>query len=805
MSKYFNKYSAETLTQLIKDKLMTRFGARDPYSLPDEQYYQAAVYVIKDIEYEMRKKLWARNLASGKKQVYYLSMEFLLGRSLKNSIYNLGIAEEMKKALSAFDVKVEQLFELEPDAGLGNGGLGRLAACYMDALANENYLATGYCILYEFGIFKQKIIEGWQHELPDQWLPGGEVWLSSKPGYEVEVRFGGEVSEIWENGHHFMGHKNYSSVLAVPYDINIPGYQSDGISLLRVWRAKNMTGMNMDSFNQGDFAAAFLQSAQSEAISKVLYPNDNHTEGKILRLKQQYFLCCASVADICRRHMSVYGSFDNFHLKNAIHINDTHPTLAIAELMRFLLDDCGYGWDLSWNIIKNTFAYTNHTVMKEAMECWDESLFKGLLPRLYMIICEINRRFCEELSQNRFCNQDAISRMSIIGNHQIRMANLAVVGSHSVNGVSRLHSQILKDDVFRDFYAVMPEKFTNVTNGIASRRWLIQSNPSLTKLIGDTIGKGFDKDMSNLSKLMKYTNDNAFLDKLAASKHENKERFCKYIKKKTGILLDPSSIFDVQVKRLHEYKRQQLNVLDIIATYQYLKSNPNAEFTPRTYIFGAKAAPGYYVAKQIINLICKLSALIENDPVVREKMRVVFLEEYNVSLSELLMPASDISEQISLAGTEASGTGNMKLMLNGAVTIGTLDGANVEIHEQVGDENILIFGMTAKEVDECRAKGYNPRFYYSQDPVLKAATDLLVSGDYSNDFASLYDLLTKSDYYMTMADFDSYRKTRLRSAELYSDKYTWLRMSLVNIAKSGIFCADRSVREYAENIWGLDK
>ena len=799
------KYTADTLTQMIQEKLTHRFGKVDPFGLSDEQYYQAAVYVIKDIEYQMRKKFWASNLSQGKKQVYYLSMEFLLGRSLKNSLYNLGIYNEMKQAFSTFGVTPEDLFEMEPDAGLGNGGLGRLAACYLDALANEEYLATGYCILYEFGLFKQRIIEGWQHELPDQWLPGGEVWLSSRPGYEVEVRFGGVLEENWENSHHILQHKNYTSVMAVPYDINIPGYHSNGISMLRVWRAKNFIGMDMDSFNRGDYTTAFQQTSIGEAISKVLYPNDNHTEGKTLRLRQQYFLCAASIADICRRHMSVYGTFENFHEKNAIHINDTHPALAIPELMRFLLDDCGYGWNLSWNIVQNTFAYTNHTLMREAMECWDLTLFKTLLPRIFGIICEINRRFCEDLYHNRYQNQETIDRMTIVTGMQVRMANLAVVGSHSVNGVSKLHSQMLKDDVLGDFYSIEPKKFTNVTNGIASRRWLIQANPALTKLISESIGGDFDKDMASLSKLLKFKDDKAFLDKLMESKHKNKEFFSKHIAKKTGVKLDPDSIFDVQVKRLHEYKRQQMNVLDIIATYQHLKHNPNADFVPRTYIFGAKAAPGYYMAKQIIKTICSISSAIEKDKVIREKMRVVFLEEYNVTLSEILMPASDISEQISLAGTEASGTGNMKLMLNGAVTIGTLDGANVEIHEEVGDDNILIFGMKEREVDELRARGYMPRRYYERDPVLKNAVDSLLIGFDGETFPTLSDMLVKTDYYMALADFADYRRIRNKSAELYRDKYLWSRMSLVNIAKSGIFCADRSVREYADNIWGLER
>jgi len=731
-------------------------------------------------------------------------MEFLLGRSLKNALHNLGIAGEMEQALATFDVRLTRLYDQEPDAGLGNGGLGRLAACYLDGLATQNYLGTGYCILYEFGIFKQKIVDGWQSELPDQWLPGGEVWLNAKPAHEVEVRFGGQLVESWDGDYHVLEHKNYTSVIAVAYDILVPGYLSEGVSMLRVWRAKTVTGIDMESFNRGDYSGAFHQNTFGESISKVLYPNDNHAEGKMLRLRQQYFLSCASVSDICRRHLDTYGTLANFSQKNAIHINDTHPTLAIPELMRFLLDDCGFGWDVAWETVRETFAYTNHTVMKEAMEVWDENMLRTLLPRIHAIICEINRRYCQDLYENKRVSQEVVERMSIVSHHQVHMAHLAVVGSHSVNGVSALHSRILKDEVFHDFYLTEPGKFTNVTNGIASRRWLLQSNPSLTKLIREAIGDDFALDMMNLKKLTAFAGDTAFLDRLAASKLENKERFAQYVQRKSGVVIDPRSIFDVQVKRLHEYKRQQLNALEIIYIYNYLKNHDDAVYTPRTYIFGAKAAPGYYMAKQIIKLIYSLSKKIEDDPAMRGRMRIVFLEEYNVTLSELLMPASEISQQISLAGTEASGTGNMKLMLSGAVTLGTLDGANVEIREQVGDENILIFGMNAEEVGRKRQNGYFPGKYYERDPAIRETVDFLMTG-LDNAFPEIHDMLIKSDYYMTLADFDSYRKTREKSMYLYNDTYTWQRMSLHNIAASGIFCADRAVNDYAGRIWDLQK
>ena len=799
------KYTTEMIRDMVAKRLAQGLDVENTMDTPLLGYYKAAALVVKDIATEKRKKFLANKMSAGKKQVYYLSMEFLLGRHLKNNLCNLDLADTMGEVMKEYDIRLEELYECEPDSGLGNGGLGRLAACYLDALAHENYLATGYSILYEFGLFKQKIIEGWQTESPDIWMPGGDVWLTVNPAHAVEVKFGGEVEETWEGGYHVLNYKNYQTVIALPYDINITGYNSDGVSLLRVWRAKTPMGMDMESFNSGDYESAFRQTSIGEAISKVLYPNDNHNEGKNLRLRQQYFLCTASIQDICRRHIAVYGTLSNFAEKNAIHINDTHPALAIPEFMRFLLDDCGYEWDESWAIVTKTFAYTNHTVMREAMECWDETLFKTLLPRIHTIICEINRRHCADMFERCYSNQQAVQRMSIVFDHTIRMANLAVVGSHKVNGVSALHSQIIKDDVFNDFYLASPEKFTNVTNGIAARRWLLQANPSLTKLIKDSIGEDFADNMQNMSKLMKFADDKAFLDELAKSKLKNKENFCKYIERTTGKVLDPASIFDVQAKRLHEYKRQQMNVLDIIATCNWLKENPNADFAPRTFIFGAKAAPGYFMAKQIIKLICTLSDAIEKDPVMRKKIRVVFLEEYNVTKSELLMPASEISEQISLAGTEASGTGNMKFMLNGAMTLGTLDGANVEINEAVGKENISIFGMTADEVSQKRYGGYYPKSFYDSDPVLKGAMDSLLNAFGSERFENIFDMLIKSDYYMTLADFADYRKSREQLVETYKDKYVWQRKALVNIAKSGVFCADRAVGEYADNIWSLEK
>ena len=775
-----------------------------PKNASDEMFYKACAGVVRKILTEKHNHFMAESKAKGRKQTYYLCMEFLLGRSLKNSIYNLNLAPEFQEALKEMGVKMENLFELEPDAGLGNGGLGRLAACFMDALATCGYPAIGYSILYEFGIFKQKIIDGWQSELPDNWLPGGEVWLERVPEQTVDVNFGGKVEEFWDYGYHHVLYKDYTTVKAVPYDIMISGYDGKGVSMLRVWSAQS-SAIDMDAFNRGDYVKAFGQDSSAEAISTVLNPNDNHPAGKNLRLRQQYFLVSASVADIVRRHMDLYGTLENFAEKNAIHINDTHPALAIPELMRILLDECGYPWDKAWTIVCNTFAYTNHTVMSEALECWNEDMFRTLLPRIYQIVVEINNRFCRQLSEHFHLDGYTVSRMAIIHDHSIRMANLSIVGSHSVNGVSALHSEILKNDLFHDFYKIQPYKFCSVTNGIASRRWLYQSNPRLTNLIKDLIGDGFLHDMEKLKKLLPYQNDKQVLEQLAKIKLENKKDFAAYIKEQTGQIIDPNSIFDVQVKRLHEYKRQHLNALHILSLYNELKTNPHANIQPTTFIFGAKAAPGYYMAKQIIKFICSLGEMIENDPQVRDILKIVYLEDYRVTLSELLMPASEISEQISLAGTEASGTGNMKLMLNGAVTLGTWDGANVEIGEAVGPDNLFVVGMRTPEVNQLKSSGYYPNEIYLGNPVLKQAIDQIGSNIAGDAFQPISDSLKNSDPYMVLRDFESYDKVRRLALSTYqNDQTRWQKMSLVNIAQSGYFCADRAIQEYAHTIWNLD-
>ena len=789
------------LKQELLSRLRTQFNVT-PSEASDKQVYQALSAMIVEILREKRQSFINKCHSNGRKQIYYLSMEFLMGRSLKTSLYNLELVEDISKILGEYDINLDKIYEYEPDAGLGNGGLGRLAACYMDALATQAYPAMGYSICYEYGIFKQHLENGWQTELPDNWLPGGSVWLDPRPELSIDVHFEGDLQEYWDKQYHYISHVNYSTVCAIPYDMYVSGYGSEGVSVLRLWSAK-APNFDMASFNKGDYEKALAGNSVANAISKVLYPNDNHLEGKSLRLRQQYFLCAASVGDIVNNHMSVYGTLDNFHEKVAIHINDTHPTLAIPELMRILLDDCGYTWEKAWHIVTNTFAYTNHTVMAEALEKWDVNLVRHIIPRIFSIIVEINNRYCAQLMERNGGDSAKTTSMSIIKDNQIHMATLCVVASHSVNGVSKLHSEIIKQSVFKDEYADSPMKFKNVTNGIAYRRWLYQSNPGLTALLREKIGSGFLKDGSELKKLSMFANDDAVLEQLRKIKRENKERFCKYVMQNSKFAIDPDTIFDVQVKRLHEYKRQHLNVMNILADYNMLLENPDMDFTPKTYIFAAKAAPGYYLAKQIIKMIWAISEEIRKNPKISKKLSVYFLEDYRVTLSELLMPASDISEQISLAGTEASGTGNMKLMLNGAITMGTLDGANVEIRDVVGDENIIIFGMKTEEVNALKAAGYRPEDYYNNNEVIRACINRMYKGINGCVFNDVADSLKNSDPYMVLADFDSYRAAQQRSSQLYQDTRKWTQMSLANIANAGVFSADRAVNEYAKEIWGL--
>ncbi len=792
-----HKMTVKEMTGLIETKLSHNFGVK-PGQASDDCFYKACALVLMDIMKERRSSFKEEVAECDAKQVYYLSMEFLMGRSFKNTLYNLGLEKVMAQALEGMGVRLDRLYDLEPDPGLGNGGLGRLAACFMDGLSAGGYPAMGYCIKYDYGIFRQKLVEGWQTEMPEFWLPGGSAWLEARPDAAVDVKFDGQVQEWWDGTYHHVEMKDCTVVRAVPYDMLVAGKDGRAVNVLRLWSAEAPAGIDMKLFNQGEYVKAMERNAMAEVISKVLYPEDNHMEGKSLRLRQQYFLVSASIQDILKRHLRKYQTLNNLPEKVAIHINDTHPALSIPELMRFFLDECGYTWDAAWDLVTRTTAYTNHTVMREALECWQVDLFKNRLPRIYQIVTEIDNRFRYKV----WCatgDADYVERTAIIQGGVVRMANLCVAACHNVNGVSRLHSNILKETVFNDYYKLTPEKFTNVTNGIAHRRWLNQANPLLAAYISDLIGDDYVSDASRLEELMKYADDKTVTDRLGEIKQANKERLAAAIKKQYDIAVDPSSIFDMQVKRLHEYKRQQMNALHIISDYLEIKNNPGKAFTPRTYIFGAKAAPGYYVAKQIIQMIWQLGKTINNDPAVRDLIKVVFMENYNVTLAELMMPAAEISEQISLAGTEASGTGNMKLMLNGAITLGTEDGANVEIHEAVGDDNIIIFGMRTEEVERLRAAGYNPAGYYYNNPQLKAAVDYISQGAFSDIGRSL----TSSDYYMALADFADYCKAQDTAEALWKDRARWNRMSLVNIAKAGRFAADRAIADYARDIWHM--
>ena len=794
------KYTKREFEKLLKDKLMSECNVTLDMASAD-QIYRCLAMITRQIMSDRQKQFQSKVLGEGKKQVYYLCMEFLMGRSLRTSLFNLGLNEVAESVLADADVKIDTIYEQEPDAGLGNGGLGRLAACYLDGMATDCIPGTGYSILYEYGIFKQKIVDGWQQETADNWLPGGQVWIKSHPDQAQEIRFDGQAIETWEGGFHHVKYENYNSVIAVPNDMYVAGYGSNGVSKLRLWQAK-APSFDMSSFNAGNYNTAISHSASAELISKILYPNDNHTEGKILRLRQQYFFSAASIADILQNHLNQYGTLDNLADKVAIQLNDTHPTVAIPEMMRILLDECSYEWDAAFNICRKVFAYTNHTVMSEALEKWNADIFRSTLPRIWQIVCEMDRRCRADLAKAFPGDQGKIDYMAIIGDNQVHTANICAYTCHAINGVSKLHSEIIKDSVFHDYFLYKPQAFKNVTNGIAYRRWLLASNPGLTSLLEETIGDGFKTDAAELKKLEKFVDDKTVQAAAAKVKRENKVLFANYLQRSTGQVIDPDSIFDCQVKRMHEYKRQHLNALNIAAEYLYLKNNPNAEFTPKTYIFGAKAAPGYYMAKQMIRMICKLGKLIDNDPAVKDKLRIVYLEDYCVSLSERLMPASEVSEQISLAGTEASGTGNMKFMLNGAITLGTLDGANVEIADAAGHENEIIFGMLTPEVNALKGMGYHPNAFISGDNTAMAVLDFLEKGWNGENFSEVTSNLRNSDPYMVMADFKDYRRAQHDLQELYRDKQKWNHMSLMNISNAGIFSADRSIMDYARDIWG---
>ncbi len=794
---------------LIKTKLSKYFGV-SPAEATKEQIYKAVVMCVRDILLEKRSAFNKKYRSKGGKRVYYLCMEFLLGQSLKNNAYNLNISDAFNQALkNEFNCSMEELYDVEPDAGLGNGGLGRLAACFMDALASQNYPAMGYSIRYEYGLFKQKLVDGWQMELPDIWLPGGEVWLTQRLDKTYKVKFDGFIRETWTEGGLRIEHADAKEIEAVAYDMMISGKDGEAVSVLRLWKAQNIRDFDMKTFSQGDYMRSMQEDNEAELISKVLYPSDNHFEGKSLRLKQQYLLVSAALQDIVNDHKRRYGGLNTLPEKAAIHINDTHPALCIPELMRILMDENGFTWDDAWDIVCRTVAYTNHTVMSEALEKWNEDLIQRRLPRIYMILKEINERFCADM-WNRFPGDwDKINRMSIFAHNQIKMANLCVVASHTVNGVSALHSEIIKDSIFRDFYDVYPYKFTNVTNGIAHRRWLCQSNPELCELLNDCIGDKYVNDASHLIEFKAFEKDKTVLNRLNEIKRIKKEQFCDFAKKKQGFDINPDSIFDVQAKRLHEYKRQLLNALYIISLYNDLKENPDMPMTPKTFIFGAKAAPGYYFAKQIIKLICCLSEDIRKNPKINKKLNVIYMEDYKVSMAEKLMPATEISEQISQAGKEASGTGNMKFMINGALTIGTLDGANVEMQEVCGKDNIFIFGLTTPEVDRLWKEGYNSSVFYSNNKRLEKVIQALNVGFNGQSFSDIANYLLTgapvADPYMCLADFGAFHDIHEKADAVYAKKLEWAKKSLNNIATAGIFASDRSIKEYADRIWQLKR
>ena len=804
------EYTKAQLTELIIGKLNRNFG-RTVENATSQHMFKACALVLRDIMSRNQMQTSNHVWEGQQRQVHYLSLEFLMGRSLEKNAYNLGLLDTLSEALEDMGFAAGDLFETEPDAGLGNGGLGRLAACYLDSMTTLEIPATGYSICYELGIFKQKIIDGRQVELADNWLGLGDAWLIPKMDEVEEVRFGGQIVDHWVDGVNKPEHVGYTTVLAIPRDMEIAGYNTKHTNKLRLWDAKSPAPVDMSLYSRGEYLKAVEQQAMAEVIAKVLYPADDHYEGKSLRLKQQYFFVSATVQSIVRKHRAQYGTLRNFHQKHAIQINDTHPTLVIPELMRILLDVEGYTWDEAWHIVTNTVCYTNHTVLAEALERWPQNLIETLVPRVWEILQEIAARYQRQLEGYFGGDMNRVANMAIIWGGEVRMANLCICACQAVNGVSALHSDILKRDVFHDAYLREPDKFKNVTNGIDHRRWLAQVNPKLDALIQECTGSdAYLLRPDAISGLEKFKDDKSVLDRLAAIKKENKTKFADYVARESGIILNTDAIFDVQVKRLHEYKRQLLNVLHIISLYHKLHDDPNADFVPQTFLFGAKAAPGYHVAKQIIQLINSLAAEIAKDPVCKDKLQVVFLENYRVSVAEKLMPASELSEQISTAGKEASGTGNMKFMMNGALTIGTLDGANVEMHQQLGDENIFLFGLTADEVAQVRHHGYRSMDYYYHNNDLKRVIDQLSAG--FSDGISYADLSNRllygaggsmADEYLLLADFGSYCDAHRRSLEVYKNKEEWNRKSLINIARSGIFAADRSIRDYAHDIWNV--
>ena len=782
----------------LREKLRLNFGC-SPKEAEPIQVFKACALVMRDIMAARLVDADNRMEKTGAKQVHYLSLEFLLGRSLEKNAYNLGMLDIIEDALRDLGFDPAQFFEIEPDAALGNGGLGRLAACYLEAMTTRGLHATGYSLLYEFGLFRQKFIENEQMELPDKWLDVDDVWLLKNYSDSYPVRFGGNVEYTWSGDKMIPVYHDATEMIAVPNDMLISGYATDTVNRLRLWSARVEDDMDMHLFSQGDYLAAVQKRAMAEVLTKCLYPADDHFEGKTLRLRQQYFFVSATVQDIVKKHLEQYGTLSNFHEKHVLQINDTHPTLAIPELMRIFLDEHGYDWERAWNIVSQAVCYTNHTVLPEALECWPQDIVKMLIPRVYDIILEIHRRFDLDI-EKRFGNDWTKKReLSILYEGQVRMANLCIAGCRKINGVSALHSEILKDRVFADAHKMFPNKLTNVTNGIDHRRWLGQANPRLAALITELVGEEWPTDASLFGKLKDYADDKQVLTRLAEIKLANKEQMAAIIKRNCGVTVDPTSMFDVQAKRLHEYKRQLLNVMHILSLYLRIKDGDAGDMQPRTFIFGAKAASGYYVAKRIIKMINEIGQMINNDPEASKYLRVAFLENYNVSLAERLMPASELSEQISLAGKEASGTGNMKFMMNGALTIGTMDGANVEMCELAGRENMFIFGMSAEEAAQLEAGGYNPISIYESNATTKRILDFMRTA--GEGYSDIVHSLLSADTYRLLADFPGYAAAQQLAEQSYRDPKHWNRMSLYNIAASGHFAADRSIGEYAGNIW----
>ena len=794
--------SRDEVRSAIEDKLCAHFGVTGGEAT-DAQLFQATAIVIREI---MSRLLVAEDPRHAVKEVHYMSMEFLMGRSLMKNAFNLGISEAVTGALEDMGRNASDIFEAEPDAGLGNGGLGRLAACYMDSMSTLGLEATGYSICYELGIFKQKFTNGKQTEVADDWRIAAESWLVPRYEDAVEVRFGGQVSPHWDNfGHYTAEYTGYTAVIAVPRDMLIAGYGGKEINYLRLWDAKSPNSLDMYLFSEGEYVKSMEQRTMAEVITKVLYPADEHIEGKTLRLKQQYFFVSATAQDIVRKHMRKWGDIKSFAQHHTIQINDTHPTLIIPELMRIFMDEHGMGWDEAWSIVKNSVAYTNHTVMSEALERWPQDLVQQLLPRLWEIMCEINRRWCDFLVEH-FGQGERAGRNLIIRDGQVHMANMCLAACYKVNGVSKLHGDILKRDLFRDVCSIRPERFTYVTNGIDHRRWLSQINPGLDGLITELLGgDGYLTHPEELEKLNAFVSDSDVLRRVNEIKYQNKLRFADFARRNDSFALDPNTVMDVQVKRLHEYKRQLLCAMSIASLQQQLHDDPNMEFVPRTFVFGAKAAAGYRTAKRIIELILSLANDINHDPVCRGKLQVYFVENYRVSAAEAIVPAAQVSEQISTAGKEASGPGCMKLMMNGAVTIGTLDGANVEMYERLGDENMFLFGLRTEEVERMKAEGYDPNAIASRDEEIMRVFDRFSQGfsdgkSYS-DLVSM--LLYGGDPYMLVADYRAYADCQKRLYSRISDPAELARLALVNTAQSGVFAADRAIREYADNIWHI--